>query len=307
MADAANNRLLVTATEEGHDFAYGVLDYSVGSMAPAGVEGAGYDWFTPTNNPGPDYAPYVMNPAVRVPLLGLAYHDVHMATWGQGDSSSKVPAYWDDKDPFTVLYGTMPTFVPPDQDYWNANLERFMASYHLPSSLNRSVGFDEMTNHTFVTADRLVQQTEFASGWTVTVNFGSSPYQHGGKRLAAKGFYATDGADREVFRLFDGTSTLAAAYTGDRIYLHPYGAAQTYRGITTAGSVFLRKDSATSVHLAFIGAQTSVTFDPAQMPFTVVGATAETTGATLPLTPVAGGKLRLDRPAGQRFVRLTIQ
>ena len=35
----------------------------------------------------------------------------------------------------------------------------------------RSTGFSEMTDHRFLTKDRLVQETEFADGTVVTVNF----------------------------------------------------------------------------------------------------------------------------------------
>ena len=33
-----------------------------------------------------------------------------------------------------------------------------------------------MTDHRFLTPDRAVQQTAFANGVTITVNFGSAPY-----------------------------------------------------------------------------------------------------------------------------------
>ena len=36
--------------------------------------------------------------------------------------------------------------------------------------------FDEMTNHQWLTKDRMVQRTEFSSGQAVIVNFGNEPY-----------------------------------------------------------------------------------------------------------------------------------
>jgi hypothetical protein len=34
-----------------------------------------------------------------------------------------------------------------------------------------------MTDHRFLTPDRDVQQTQFANGFTITVNFGTTPYR----------------------------------------------------------------------------------------------------------------------------------
>jgi hypothetical protein len=52
------------------------------------------------------------------------------------------------------------------------------------------VGYSEMTDHRFLTPDRSVQQTTFANGATVTVNFGDNAYQlPGGKLLQPTGFF----------------------------------------------------------------------------------------------------------------------
>jgi hypothetical protein len=46
-----------------------------------------------------------------------------------------------------------------------------------------------MTDHRFLTPDRNVQQTTFANGATVTVNFGSTAFQlPDGTRLEPMGF-----------------------------------------------------------------------------------------------------------------------
>jgi hypothetical protein len=47
-----------------------------------------------------------------------------------------------------------------------------------------------MTNHRFLTPDRSVQQTAFANGITVTVNFGLTAFQlPDGKLLEPMGFW----------------------------------------------------------------------------------------------------------------------
>ena len=40
----------------------------------------------------------------------------------------------------------------------------------------RATGYAEMLSHRWLTADHAVQQTRFANGVTVTVNFGDRPY-----------------------------------------------------------------------------------------------------------------------------------
>jgi hypothetical protein len=40
----------------------------------------------------------------------------------------------------------------------------------------RKVGYEEMTDHRFLTPDRTVQQTVFANGVSITVNFGNTPH-----------------------------------------------------------------------------------------------------------------------------------
>jgi hypothetical protein len=83
---------------------------------------------------------------------------------------------WDQRDLFNVLYATPPMFMF-DRGLWQANQARFVQSYRTVCPLVRRVGFSEMTDHRFLTPDRNVQQTSFANGTTVTVNFGSTAFQ----------------------------------------------------------------------------------------------------------------------------------
>ena len=53
----------------------------------------------------------------------------------------------------------------------------------------REFGYAEMTDHRFLTPDRNVQQTVFANGLTITVNFGSEPFKlPDGRTVAGMGF-----------------------------------------------------------------------------------------------------------------------
>jgi hypothetical protein len=114
--------------------------------------------------------------AYRLPLWELVYHECVVAQWYWGDYNNKLPMLWDKRDLFNVLYATPPMFMF-NRKFWEANKERFAQSYRNTCPVVRRVGYSEMTDHRFLTPDRAVQQTAFADGTTVTVNFGDAPRQ----------------------------------------------------------------------------------------------------------------------------------
>ncbi len=297
-----NKFSLVTGVEEARDFAFPVADFGEGTMSMFPQVNAGYDWSTPIDTIGAYYVQNNLNPAMRVPLHGLVYHDVHIPTWYTGDGVSKVPSLWDDKDLFNILYASMPLFMPPSRSYWNTNFEQFMTSYHLISSISRNVAFDEMTKHSFLSTDRMIQQTVFSNGWKVTVNFDKTAHTFESRQLAGKGFYASDDTGQEVFRIADSGSNLAAASIENRLFINPYGVEKTYHGIKTSGTVFLRNDPK-GIHLAFIGNQKTIQFKPSEMAWKLGHAFSETTGKAIAMTELGGGWVQLTRPANESFIR----
>jgi hypothetical protein len=73
---------------------------------------------------------------------------------------------------------------------WNENKNRFAQSYKDVCNVAREVGYAEMTDHRFLTPDRNVQQTSFANGTTITVNFSSEPYRlPNGEKLKPMGYH----------------------------------------------------------------------------------------------------------------------
>ena len=300
-----NKFSLVTGVEEARDFAFPVADYGEGTMTILPQVNAGYDWSNPIDTIGIYYAQNNLNPALRVPLHGLVYHDVHIPTWYTGDGVSKVPSLWDDKDLFNILYASMPLFMPPNRTYWNTNIDKFLTSYHLISSITRNIAFEEMTKHSFLSPDRMIQQTEFSNGWKVTVNFDKVIHSIDSRQLAAKGFYASDGNQQEVFRISDDNSNLAVASIKNRLFINPYGIEKTYKGVKTTGTIFLRND-AKGLHLAFIGTQNFIKFKPSEMSWKLGHAFSETTGKTITMTELGDGWVQLNRPANESFVRFDL-
>ncbi|MBN1998865.1 carbohydrate binding domain-containing protein [candidate division KSB1 bacterium] len=256
---------LVTGAEEARDFAFANVDYGEGTMTISAAENAGYDWSTPTDQPGESFLYYNVNPASRLPLHQLVYHDVHVATWYTGDGQSKVPDYWDVKDLLNILYASMPLFLPPDPDYFIRHREKFLTSYHLVSSVFRRAGFAPLKNHRFLTADRLVQLTEFNNGWQIVVNFSDQNFTWLNKILPPKGFYAVNG-EEAVYRINFSDGQIDVARLSDRLFVNPHDRLVFYNGVRTGGPVlFLKKE--TGIHVAFIGNQSAVDFSPSECPW----------------------------------------
>jgi hypothetical protein len=168
---------LVTGCETGHDAAVPFLHYFEGmlSLGPYRVPDAGRDMQRIWNDPPERVAKFQLGQTYRLPLWELVYHDCVVAQWYWGDYNNKLPSLWDKRDLFNLLYGTPPMFMF-DRNLWQAQKDRFAQSYRNTCPYVRAVGYTEMTDHRFLTADRNVQQTTFGNGVTITVNFGEAPY-----------------------------------------------------------------------------------------------------------------------------------
>ncbi|HUT01506.1 MAG TPA: glycoside hydrolase, partial [Phycisphaerae bacterium] len=116
--------------------------------------------------------------------------DCVVAQWYWGDYNNKLPSLWLKRDLFNALYGTPPMFLFR-RAFWRKNKARFVRSYRATCPLARAVGYAEMTDHRFLTPDRDVQQTHFANGTVVTVNFGDKPYAAGALKLPPMGAHVS--------------------------------------------------------------------------------------------------------------------
>ena len=168
---------LVTGSETGHDAAVPFVDYFEGmlSLIDYRVPDAGREMQRIWDAVPEDVAKYQVGQQYRLPLWELVYHDCVVAQWYWGDYNNKLPITWDKRDLFNVLYGTPPMFMF-DASLWQKQKERFVASYRNTCQVARACGYSEMTDHRFLTPDRNVQQTKFANGVDVTVNFGQTPF-----------------------------------------------------------------------------------------------------------------------------------
>ncbi len=168
---------LVTGSETGHDAAVPFVHYFEGmlSLGPYRVPDSGRQMQRIWQEIPERVAKFQLGHNYRLPLWELVYHDCVVAQWYWGDYNNKLPALWDKRDLFNILYGTAPMFMF-SREFWEQNKERFVRSYQDTCSAARAVGYSEMIDHSFLTDDRNVQQTRFANGVMVTVNFGDKPF-----------------------------------------------------------------------------------------------------------------------------------
>lgn len=181
---------LVTGCETGHDAAVPFLHYFEGmmSLGPYRVPDAGRDMARLWTNAPERVVKFQLGHSYRLPLWELVYHDCVVAQWYWGDYNNKLPGLWDKRDLFNLLYATPPMFMF-NRALWRQNQARFVQSYRTINPHVRRVGYSEMTDHRFLTPDRSVQQTAFANGVTVTVNFGPAAFKFpNGTMLAPMGF-----------------------------------------------------------------------------------------------------------------------
>ncbi len=168
---------LVTGSETGHDAAVPFVHYFEGmlSLGPYRIPDAGRNTARIWTNAPERVVKFQLGQQYRLPLWELVYHECVVAQWYWGDYNNKLPMLWDKRDLFNILYATPPMFMF-DRRLWEQNSARFARSYHDICPLVRRVGYREMTDHRFLTSDRRVQQTTFANGVKVTVNFGPTRF-----------------------------------------------------------------------------------------------------------------------------------
>jgi len=181
---------LVTGCETGHDASVPFLHYFEGmlSLGPYRVPDAGRDMQRIWTAVPEQVAKFQLGHKYRLPLWELVYHDCVVAQWYWGDYNNKLPALWDKRDLFNLLYGTPPMFMF-NRKLWQEQKERFVQSYRNTCPYVREVGYSEMVDHRFLTPDRNVQQTVFANGTMITVNFADALFQlPSGRTLQKFGF-----------------------------------------------------------------------------------------------------------------------
>ena len=180
---------LVVGSETGHDASVPFCDYYEGmlSLGPYRVPDSGRNIPQVWTNVPPRVAKYQVGEKYRLPLWELVYHECVCAHWYWGDYNNKLPEIWWKRDLFNMLYGTMGMYIFNSRQ-WAEDKEKFVRSYRLTSPIARATGYSEMVDHRILSSDRTVQQSRFADGTVVTVNFGDAPFTlPDGTTISARG------------------------------------------------------------------------------------------------------------------------
>ena len=140
-----------------------------------------------------NYINAALNPALRVPLWELVFHDCSIAPiypWDAADECYKLgdndPDFQGVKDCQNILYGTPSLFLCQDggesqfswpvSDVTHTNRLRWLQSYRNTCKVAEALADKEMVSHQFLTGDRMVQETRWSDGTRIVVNFGTNDY-----------------------------------------------------------------------------------------------------------------------------------
>lgn len=139
--------------------------------------------------------PYSLSESIRyrIPFWFLVYHDCAVGTWRWEKGMNVVMEHWPRMTLLNLLSGTPPIYRIPLQVF-NSVEDEWMDTYNRLEPWLREIGYEEMTEHRFVTDDRYVQLTVFGSRKGVIVNFGNKGYQlPDGRELPPNGYAFFEG------------------------------------------------------------------------------------------------------------------
>ena len=158
----------------GVDFFEGLMSLRTYADTPLRIPAGGYE--TDLGNSYQKQAAITLDETRRIPLYQLAFHDYVAGTWVWRDTNYQSTPFARKKDLFNILYGTMPMWHI-NRRLWESHKADFVASYKSIASVRERIGFAEMVNHGWLTADRSVQFTDWNTGDRVIVNFGDRPFE----------------------------------------------------------------------------------------------------------------------------------
>ncbi len=186
----SNDMKLIAGSETGHDAAVPYVHYFEGmmSLGPYRIDDAGRNMGQILSRVPQQIRQFQLGHEYRLPLWELVYHDCVTSYWYWGDYNNKIPAVWEKRDLFNILYATPPMFMF-DRALWTQNRSRFIRSYRNITPVLLNTGYSEMTDFRFLTPDRNVQQSLFANGTKITVNFGKTAFRMpDGRKIKAMGW-----------------------------------------------------------------------------------------------------------------------
>lgn len=142
--------------------------------------------FTPPDS----FSTAVLDERIRFPLWQLVFHDAVVITnrWTFTANRYTDERIWAKEDLVNLLHGQMPTFMV-DAANFRANAAHFARTAQTVGRWNAEIGYEEMTDFRWLSDDGSLQETTYASGRSVVVNFGAKEQTlSDGQRVPAGGF-----------------------------------------------------------------------------------------------------------------------
>jgi hypothetical protein len=240
---------LVLGGEHGRAWSVKGLDYQEGMMSGNTVFSWPAGWLVKVESAdqiSDAYLRYGIGYERRVPFWELVFHDCVVSTWYWGDSIGYLdrvrPDLTDRKVAFTALYGTVPLFWATDLDlgFKGTGKERFLEAYRNCAMVHEAVAEQRMRNHRYLSEDRALQETEFADGTRVVVNFAAEPREAelGGRKwtLPSNGIVAAGPTIHEHVAVVDGHTQTSIVRPEWRFH-DGHGTLQEAGGIRSDGPV----------------------------------------------------------------------
>ena len=106
----------------------------------------------------------------RIPLMELMFHDHIATTWDWRNTNFQHLGTYRKKDLLNALYGTMPMWNMTST-FWSMHRQKFLNSYAFTQRSRSLIGFDDMIDHGYLSTDKKVQYTTWASGIRIIANF----------------------------------------------------------------------------------------------------------------------------------------
>ncbi|HEY4120261.1 MAG TPA: glycoside hydrolase, partial [Byssovorax sp.] len=201
LLDATRAALSAVGSGEGVAPVWAIphLDYFEGAMMLRTYGEA--ESHIPSGDYNNDFAPATVPPPPglsvdeqhRIPLFELMFHDHVVSTWNWRNTNFQSLATSAKKDLFNALYGTMPMWNVTT-DHWATYGQMYLDSYALQKRSRSVVGFDDMIGHGWLSTDREVQYTDWASGVRIIANFDSVARDANGVTVPALDFVIVDSA-----------------------------------------------------------------------------------------------------------------
>ncbi len=179
----------VLGGEHGKAWNVDLLDYNEGMLSGAfwwEMPGGHLRTVATRQELKPNYLRWGANPAGRIPLWDLVFHDCVVSTWYWGDANGQfaeiAPEIAARRELWNILHAQMPMVwlanVEKDQNIcfgWNRRRADLLRVARNTSRWQGALMGERMLDHRWLSDDAMLQETRFSGGGQCLVNFDDKP------------------------------------------------------------------------------------------------------------------------------------